>query len=213
MKIISILSEKGGAGKTTLSVHLATAATLAGTSAAILDLDPQGSAYAWANSRSKPPEAVSLQPVALVQWLDKLREAEAGLVVIDTGRDSNNAGYTAAKAADIILIPCRAGGFDFRALGRTLELCQLAGKRPYVVLNAMRPGSKKAEADAREAFAELECEVCPVTIYERADYKTASITAKSAQELEPDGKAAEEIAALYAWLCQTLNIKKEAKTR
>jgi cellulose biosynthesis protein BcsQ len=41
-------------------------------------------------------------------------------VVLDTGRDSNNAGYTAAKAADLVLVPCRAGGFDFLALGRTL---------------------------------------------------------------------------------------------
>ena len=51
MNVVAILSEKGGAGKTTLSVHLATAAQLAGRASFILDLDPQGSAFSWAERR------------------------------------------------------------------------------------------------------------------------------------------------------------------
>ena len=205
MKTIAVLSEKGGAGKTTLAVHLATAAVLSGKFAAILDLDPQGSAYAWAQRRDTPPEAESIQPVALTGWLDKLRGAEADFVILDTGRDANNAGYTAAKAADIILIPCRAGGFDFLALGRTLDLCKLVGKRPFVVLNAIRPGSIRAVEDAREAFAELECELAPLVLHDRADFRTASVAARSAQELEPKGKAAAEIVELYNWILSELD--------
>jgi chromosome partitioning protein len=200
MKVVAVLSEKGGAGKTTLAVHLATAATLAWLSAVILDLDPQGSAYAWAERRAAPPEAIL--PVALPTWLGKLTEAGAGLVVLDTGRDSNNAGYTAAKAADMILIPCRAGGFDLMGLGRTLDLCRLAGKLPVVILNALRPGSTRAEADARESLTGLECDLCPVALHERADFRAASITARTAQETEPSGKAAEEIGGLYNWFSQ-----------
>lgn len=217
MKVVAILSEKGGAGKTTLAVHLATAATLAGVSAAILDLDPQGSAYAWSARRSEPPEAEAILPVALPAWLDKLREAEIGLVVLDTGRDSNNAGYTAAKAADLVLIPCRAGGFDFLALGRTLDLCALTGKRPFIVLNAIRPGSLRAEAEARETLGELACGLAPVVLHDRADFRAASVAARSAQELEPKGKAAEETAALYSWLSEQLELstatEKGAKRR
>ena len=78
MKVVAVLSEKGGAGKTTLAVHLATAGHLAGLSTVILDLDPQGSAYAWAGRRGTPPEAEAIAPVALTAWLDKLREAGAG---------------------------------------------------------------------------------------------------------------------------------------
>jgi len=121
-------------------------------------------------------------------------------VVIDTGRDSNNAGYTAAQAADLILIPCRPGGFDFRALGRTTDLCRLAGKRPFVLLNAMRPGASRAEADAREALSIYECELVPFVIHERVAYRNASIAEKTAQEAEPGTAAAQEASQLYNWI-------------
>jgi len=215
MKVVAVLSEKGGAGKTTLAVHLATAAHLAGQKVMILDLDPQGSAYAWAERRTEPPEAEAIPPVALAGWLDRLKGAGAGLVILDTGRDSNNAGYTAAKAADMLLIPCRVGGFDFLALDRTLDLCRLAGKRPFVVLNAIRPGSVRAEADARDALADLDCELAPVVLHDRADFRNASVAARSAQEMDPASKAADEIETLYSWASQQLGLstkrRKEAK--
>ena len=217
MRTVAILSEKGGAGKTTLAVHLATAAHLAGLGVAILDLDPQGSAYAWAERRKEPPEAEAIAPVALPGWIAKLDESGAELVILDTGRDANNAGYTAARAADLILIPLRPGGFDFIALSRTLDLCRLAGKRPFIVLNAIRPGSLKAATDAREALEGLDCELAPATIHERADFRTASVAARSAQELDPKGKAAEEVETLFLWLSRQLDLpttrqkKKERK--
>jgi chromosome partitioning protein len=206
MKVVAVLSEKGGAGKTTLAVHLATAAHLAGLKVMILDLDPQGSAYAWAERRTEPPEAEAIPPVALAGWLDRLKGAGADLVILDTGRDSNNAGYTAAKAADLVLVPCRAGGFDFLALGRTLDLCRLATKRPFVVLNAIRPGSVRTEQDTREALADLECDLAPTALHDRVDFRTASVAARSAQEIEPEGKAAAEVAALYSWISQQLGL-------
>ena len=206
MKVVAVLSEKGGAGKTTLAVHLATAAHLAGLKVMILDLDPQGSAYAWSERRTEPPEAEAIPPVALGGWLERLKGVGADLVVLDTGRDSNNAGYTAAKSADLAVIPCRVGGFDFLALDRTLDLCRLAGVRPFVVLNAVRPGSIRAEVDAREALAELECELCPAALHDRADFRAASVAARSAQELDPEGKAAGEIETLYSWVSQQLGL-------
>ncbi|MEB2071933.1 ParA family protein, partial [Xanthomonas campestris pv. campestris] len=52
MKTITIAVQKGGAGKTTIAVHLAVAAQQAGLRVALADTDPQGSAKSWAETRS-----------------------------------------------------------------------------------------------------------------------------------------------------------------
>jgi chromosome partitioning protein len=53
MKIVAIFSQKGSTGKTTLAVHLATAATTAGHTAAIIDLDPQATAASWGDRHKR----------------------------------------------------------------------------------------------------------------------------------------------------------------
>ena len=198
MKTVAILSEKGGAGKTTLAVHLATAAQLGGLATAIIDLDPQASAADWADSRDTPPEAVAIPPARLNAVLDKLRESGCGFVVIDTGRDSNNAGYTAAQAADLILIPCRIGRFDLRALGRTLDLAKLAGKSAHLVFNDLAPRSTKIRAEAVDALAPTGCRIAPVHLSHRVIFRDAPTTGQTAQEVEPHSPAAAEVSALFA---------------
>ena len=47
MKIVALISQKGGAGKTTLAVHLASRAAADGKTTAIIDLDPQATAASW----------------------------------------------------------------------------------------------------------------------------------------------------------------------
>ena len=212
MKVVAILSEKGGAGKTTLAVHLAVAAQLAGLDTAIIDLDPQGSSADWADRRGAAPEAVAIPPIRLEKLLTDLRDSGADFVLIDTGRDSNNAGYTAAQAADFALVPCRAGGFDFQALSRTLDMCRLAHKRPCLLLNGMRPGASRAEKDAREALAGPDHDIAPMVLHERATYRAASITTRTAQESEPGSTAAKEIAALFVWILEQLKLSTTSQT-
>jgi chromosome partitioning protein len=215
MHVVAVLSEKGGAGKTTVTIHIAVAATLAGLDTVIIDLDPQASSADWGDRRGEgvSPEATAIPPVRLKKLLGELRGNGVQMAVIDTGRDSNNAGYTAAQAADLVLIPCKPGGFDVQALNRTLNLCRLAGKRPYVVLNELHPGATRAEADMRESLLAIDgetkgrvydCEICPVTLYRRTAYRNASITNKTAQETEPQSVAALEIGSLYKWINQQL---------
>ena len=200
MKTVALLSEKGGAGKTTVTVHLGVAAQRAGLDVAIIDLDPQASAAEWADQRGSAPEAVAIPPARLDKLLADLRTNETDLVLIDTPREANNAGYIAAQAADFIMIPFKRGGFDFRALKRTLDLCRIANKRPYLLLNGMRVGATRQEADAREALAAYECDVAPVVFHDRPLYITASITTKTAQETDPASDAAAEIEALFLWI-------------
>ena len=51
MNTIAIISQKGGAGKTTIALHLAVSSTRAGRNTAIIDLDPQASAASWGDRR------------------------------------------------------------------------------------------------------------------------------------------------------------------
>ena len=159
-----------------------------------------------ATAEGRSPEAVAIPPIRLEKLLTDINGNSADLVVIDTGRDSNNAGYTAAKAADFVLVPCRAGGFDFQALSRTLDMCRLANKRPWLLLNGMRPGATRAEKDAREALAGETHDIAPMVVHDRSIYRAASITTKTAQETEPESAAALEIEALFSWIAAQLGL-------
>ena len=101
MKIISVLSQKGGAGKTTLVVHLAVAASLDGKSTAVIDLDAQANAAEWGDSRDlDEPAVTSAQATRLPKILEAARGAGADLVIIDTPARSESTALAAAKCAD-----------------------------------------------------------------------------------------------------------------
>ncbi len=211
MHIIAILSQKGGTGKTTLSLHLAVAAERAGHVAAVIDLDPQASAAGWKDSRpGETPVVVSIPASRLPQALEVARQGGAEMIFLDTAPHSSEVALAAAEAADLVIIPCRAGILDLRAIGATARLAKIAAKPAHVVLNAMPPRATNVLADAREAVAVHGLEVAPIAIQQRAAYAHALTAGQTAQEYEPDGKAAEEMAQLYAWLRQVLPASAEA---
>ncbi len=154
MYIVSMLSQKGGTGKTTLSLHLAVASETAGKRAVVIDLDPQASAAEWKDSRERDtPVIVPIPSTRLPHALQAAREGNADLVLIDTAPHSGDVALAAAEAADLVLIPCRAGILDLRAIGTTARAVKLAGKMAYVVLNAVPPRASHILADARAAVS------------------------------------------------------------
>lgn len=205
MHVIALLSQKGGTGKTTLSLHLAVAAERAGHVAAVIDLDPQASAAAWKDSRpGDTPVVVPIPATRLPQALDLARSADAEMVLLDTAPHSSDVALAAAEAADLVLIPCRAGILDLRAIGATARLAKIAGKPAYVVLNSLPPRASNVIADAREAVTVHGLDVAPITIQQRAAFAHALTAGQTAQEYEPDGKAADEMSHLYDWLRSVL---------
>ncbi len=201
MYVIAILSQKGGTGKTTLSLHLAVAAERAGHVAAVIDLDPQASAAGWKDSRpGETPVVVPIPATRLPQALDLARGAGAEIVLLDTAPHSSDVALAAAEAADMVLIPCRAGILDLRAIGATARLAKMAGKPAYVILNSMPPRATNIIADAIEAVRVHGLDVAPITIQQRVAYAHALTAGQTAAEYEPEGKAAEEMAQLYDWL-------------
>jgi chromosome partitioning protein len=206
MKTLAIISQKGGAGKTTLALHLAVAADLAGRSAAIIDLDPQASASGWGDHRGKDkPAVVSSQTARLSQVLAAASKAGAAIAIIDTAPHSEHAALAAARASDLILIPCRPAILDLRAINSTIDLAKLAGKPAAVVLNSVPPRGSLGE-DADRAIEVYGVDVCPVRISQRAVFVHALTEGLTAQEYEPGGKGASEIRRLYKWMCRQVGL-------
>jgi chromosome partitioning protein len=201
MDILAVISQKGGAGKTTLALHLAVAAERAGRPAAVIDLDPQASAAAWKDTRPLPaPAVVAAPPARLGPVLEAAAGHGARLAVIDTAPHSESAALAAARAADLVVIPCRPAILDLRAIGATIDLVRLARRPAVVVLNAAPPRGGLAE-DAAQAVAAWGVPVAPVVLVQRAAYVHALTAGLVAQEHEPQGKAADEISQLYRWIC------------
>jgi chromosome partitioning protein len=201
MKTVAVEAGKGGSGKTTTTLNLAVAASIAGKTVVVIDLDPQASAAGWKDSRAaETPVVVSVPPARLPQALQTAREGGAELVLIDTAPHSESAALAAAKAADVILIPTRPGILDLRAIGATADLAKIAGKQAFVVLNAIPPGATRLVEDAKAAAAVHGLDVAPVVIEQRAALSHSLTAGQTAQEYEPKGKAAEEISRLYKWL-------------
>jgi chromosome partitioning protein len=201
MKTVAILSQKGGSGKTTLALHLAVAAEKAGQLAAVIDIDPQASAAGWKDSRpGETPVVVAMPASRLPQALQAARDGGADLALIDSAPHSGEVALAAAEAADLILIPCRAGILDLRAIGATARIAKLAGKPTYVVLNAMPNRAPNVLADARDAVRVHGIEVAPFSLQQRAAYAHALTIGQTAQEYDPSGKAADETDQLYRWL-------------
>lgn len=200
MRVVAIVSQKGGAGKTTLALHVATAAEAARFPSVVIDLDPQASAAGWSDSRQgEAPVVVSLPHTRLSQGLQAAADGGAKLIIIDTAPHSEAAAMAAIRAADLVLIPCRAGILDLRAIGTTAELVKLAQKPAYVVLNAMPPRATQLLADARAAVEVHGLSVAPVALQQRVAFAHALTAGQTAPEYEPGGKASEEVGALFAW--------------
>jgi len=203
MPTIAIISQKGGAGKTTLAIHLAAAAQDAGTIALIVDTDPQATASQWAAWRQdKPPEVIDSPPPRLAVKIRQAREQGAQWIVIDTPPHADSAARAAVEVADLVLIPCRPSAFDLSAIETTAKLVQLLRKPAYVVFVAGPPNAFRVYQEAGELVESYGTRPCPLQIPDRAAYRHASAEGRTVMELEPAGKAAEDIRQIYKWVCR-----------
>lgn len=212
MKTIAIISQKGGAGKTTVGIHLAVAAERRGMKTALFDLDPQASASSWSDKRDSPsPAVVSAQAARLPGLLEQAAAQSADLVIIDSAPNADSASLAAARAADLILIPCRPAAFDLNAIGTTLNLAAVAGKPAYVVLNAV-PAFGKVGEEARLALQRGGVQVAAPVLHQLVAFSHSVNDGRTAQELDPKSKAALEIDALFAWVMKHANVQTALRT-
>lgn len=207
MRTWSFCSQKGGVGKTSLSVHLAAYAIANGESVVIIDLDPQESAKDWHQLRgdeSTPPIVIS----ALAENVGKLKEAAETLghtlMIIDTAPSTDAGALAAIRAADLIIAPVMPNFFDIGALKSTVRLIEKAGKldRAVCVVNGLHyQGTEQDYQDAKRQVEAIGIKVASAYCVHRRAYARALKVGKGVTEYTPkDAKAAAEIHALWAAL-------------
>lgn len=207
MPTIAIISQKGGAGKTTLALHLAAAAHDAGRVALVIDTDPQATASQWAAWREDaPPEVIDSPPPRLAAKIAAAQGQGAELVVIDTPPHADSAARAAVEVADLVLIPCRPSAFDLAAIQTSAKLVQLLRKPAFVVFTAGPPNAPRIYAEAGELVESYGTPPCPILLPDRAAYRHASAEGRTVMEAEPQGRAAEDVRQFYAWTCRQLGV-------
>lgn len=210
-RVISILGNKGGVGKTTVAINLACELHRRGHSVAVLDADPNASTSGWADGHAGISDAFAVQSVVaarLAKTVEAAKDAEADFVVVDTGGRAGDDALTAARVADLVLIPTRPSILDLRGVKASIDVVELAGKkdRTFAVLNAVPSAGIEAD-QAEEAIVSYGIGHAPQRLGNRAAYRQSMTQSMDATAYEPKGKAAAEVAALVDWVINKLEGK------
>jgi chromosome partitioning protein len=206
MKVWSVVSQKGGSGKTTLALHLAIAAAKH-QKVLVIDLDPQQSAERWHAIRqratgTKDDPSIAAGPYQkLTDMLKTARKLGAELVLIDTPPKLDKAIIPSLTAASLVLVPLKSSILDLQALEDCADIINLAKARSkaVVILNAVPTGRATdavVKASVRSA-SRLKLEVVPERLSELPAFSQGLKSGRGVTEAERNGTAAKEITALY----------------
>lgn len=201
MKIIGIINQKGGVGKTTLSTCLSVAFESDNKKVVLIDLDPQATACFWNDTRKQEtPAVVSIQPVRLKSIIKGAKEAGTDIVIIDGAAIQKEISYDVANIADFVLIPTKPAVFDVTSMQETIRILRQHKTPFYTVLNMISPSGQEIE-DFKKLTQELNIPLCEISIGNRKDFFRAQNQGLAVQEYNIDCKASTEIIQLYKFIC------------
>lgn len=201
--IVALLNQKGGVGKTTLSLHLAGEFAAHGARVLLIDADPQGSALDWAERRAREGLTRRFGVVGLAR--ESLHREAAALaqdadhVVIDGPPRVTGIARSALLAADLVLIPVQPSPLDGWASAEMLRLLDEARVfrpelRARFVLNRCAARTVIAR-DTAAALADQQPPMLPSRIGQRVAFADAASTGRLVDEAHGAEAAAREITA------------------
>lgn len=203
MYTVAVIGQKGGSGKTTVALGIATAAAQHQKATIVIDLDPQANATNWSDRRQEQgmdePIVVSCQVGRLMKTLELAEKNKAELAIIDTPGKGSEAGIAAAKAADFVLIPIQPQIFDMETLTTVRDMLRIGGNPPAAIIINRAPIQGQRHSDAMELAKDDGFEVCPVYLSNRTVYGDAMNHGKTAHEYRPASKAADELIKLWEY--------------
>lgn len=198
MHIVSFVTQKGGAGKSTLASNVAVAARKAGERVFVCDLDPLQSLVKWSRARRTldiPAERMPAEKLA--RALAQLESEGVTLAIVDTPASDTPQADAAIRAADLCVIPARPNTLDLWASEATLARVKASGKPFAFLLNQCPPAQQNARvARGAQALQEMGALLAPM-VSTRVDYQEAVRLGLGVLELNPKGAAAREMTTLW----------------
>jgi len=204
MQTYALVSQKGGAGKSTLARQFSV--IVGGTEPAVLiDRDPQQTTTKWWNRRQESgsmpgrPDLLELSGMTLTAAAEALR-GEPGTLFIDTKPAVGEHEAEAARVSDLVIVPVRPSPDDLEAVGDTLKILRRLEKRAVLVVNAAK--NEARATSARAALSQYPVPVCPIHLSDRAVYLDAALEGRGVGEMKGGGarEALEELRRVWNWI-------------
>jgi chromosome partitioning protein len=215
MRIIALITGKGGVGKSTLSSNIAVAAMEAGEKVFAIDVDNQGTLAGWGQLRQVDMPSVAHLPPEdhasdeLTAVLNAAREKNFTVAIVDTPGEDSPFTHNAMTLADLCLVPLRPTRPDGMGMKRTIEALMIGKKRFAFILNQCSPSHSTRANEMAAGLISLGFLAEPL-ICQRADFQDAFAAGQGVTEYDSNGKAAVEIRKLWSWIDRETKSKKAA---
>lgn len=218
MKTLALISRKGGAGKTTLSVNLAITAHLAGLKVMLADIDSQRSASDSLRARNDDgPVLAEINAGKLFSTQVQAQHSDYDALVIDTPAAPETDVLQAIHCADLCVLVCRPTFLDIASVARSAEAVRRLGKKGVIVLSqapSRRNGVEPPSVlKAAEALRFTGMPLAPVGLRARMAFQQSIAHGRSVCEWEPGSAAAEEISRLWDLIAPMLLGQEDIKVR
>lgn len=200
MFTIGFFAQKGGPGKTTLSIHASVqAAELYRVFVGDAD-SGQDSLWKW--SKSRPFDTPTIEQVSAVRIKQQLASAAARgfeLAIIDCPPHGDAWAPKLAEAFDFAVVPCRPSRLDLEAVGDAVRVLEGVGVPFVFVLNGIRAQSTRKNAAAVKALKSWG-PVCPFMVPRLDAYEDALNDGRAVTEFAPGSNAAGAVRAAWQWI-------------